>query len=403
MIAVPPSARATPFLAAIVCLGVILAGSALGALVPAAWAGQFGSWPAALQGHAVARFFPFDAVWYGRIATDGYAWNPATPQVKQDIAFFPLWPILLRLVHAIIPGLIAGAWATVAMAAGFALASIRAFDRLALRVLPAGTAATATWLFALYPGASFLPMSYPTGLMNLLTVLALLALLDGRLWRAALYAGLATACGPLGVATGLTVVAMAAWRYRWRGILPAAGISVLAVSGLAGFILWQAVFLHDPVAFMTAQLAWDTPLPWLRRIPAAVLQVLILPELVGAVRGLKHIAHPVSRDWLEISLTTSLDRVAQAAGLIAMAAGHRAAPLPVLLQGVATFAVFIIFHSASRPGHATWRLLYPAMFMFLAAAWLLRGRPKAACGAIAVFAALLFGAALLTQAGYTVT
>jgi hypothetical protein len=414
MIAAPPAAWAPSFYATIACLGVILSGLALGALVPPPWVGHFGSWPAELHGHTVASFFPFDAVWYGRIATQGYVWTPATPDVKQDVAFFPLWPILVRLVQAAIPGLITASWAIVAMAAGFAWASIRAFDRLALRLLPRQSAKTATWMFALYPGASFLPMSYPTGLMNLLTVMALLALLDGRLWRAAVYAGLATACGPLGLATGLTVAAMAA-RHAWlggfaaapdghrlRALFRAAGISLLAVSGLAAFIVWQAVFLGDPVAFMKAQLAWDTPLPWLQRIPAAALQVMILPELAGAIRGLKHIAHPPSTDWLQFSLNGSLNRAAQAAGLIALAAGRRAAPLPVLLQGGATFAVFIIFNSASRPGHATLRLLYPAMGMFIGAAWLLRHHPRIAAGILAIFATLLFGAAFLIQAGYSV-
>jgi hypothetical protein len=65
-------------------------------------------------------------------------------------------------------------------------------------------------------------------------------------------------------------------------------------------------------------------------------------------------------------------------------------------------ALFVWFHSTSRPGNSTLRLTYCVIGMFLGAAWLLRDRPRVAAATVGISALLLAGGAFLTEAGYHV-
>jgi hypothetical protein len=411
----PNPAWLRPVAATATCFALILAAQGLAALVPAGWRGN---WPpniVAGQAHFIDRFFPFDAVWYWRAAFEGYRWDAQQPLVMQDIAFFPLWPMLLRLIALIVPSTAGIMRAAVVCAAAFALGSVLCFDRLARRLLPAQASCHATWLFALTPAAGFLLLSYPTGLMNLLCLACLLALLDGRLTLAASYSGLMTAAGPLGLGTGLAVCLCAARRSiaglrtgaGWRHLLwQAAGLAghcLLALSGLIAFLLWQAVQLGDGLASLHAQQAWETAGPWPQRLGTAALQLLVVPDLVAAVTDLKHVAHPPSAVWLELALERSLNSLAEGLGIAAVALSARFAPLPVVAQGGFTMLLFVWFEGSVRPGHATLRLTFCIMATFLGAAWLLRDRPNLARATIGLSGLLLAGGAFLIAAGYHMT
>ncbi|HTZ70091.1 MAG TPA: mannosyltransferase family protein, partial [Acetobacteraceae bacterium] len=312
---------ATPALAAGCCFTIILIAGMCAEFVPTAWQGNWTDHIVARQPHFIDRFFPFDAVWYQRIATDGYVWDAAQPGLKQDVAFFPLWPLVLRLVAFCTRSVGVARVATVLLSGAFATASIVAFHVLALRLLPQQPARTATFLFALYPGASFLLLSYPTGLMNLLVILALLALLDDRFFVAAALAGLVTAIGPLGLGTALAVSGCAALHAarqsahrglaRWRCLVWLAGIAALSVGGLIAFLLWQWAVLGDPLAFIKAQAAWAVPLPWAQRIPRAILQALILPDFIAAARELGHATKAHGAVALQASLEKALHLAAE--------------------------------------------------------------------------------------------
>jgi hypothetical protein len=404
-----------PALATGACFAIILLAGQCAAYLPAAWLGNWTQHAARLQPHFIDRFFPFDAQWYARIAADCYVWDPTQPALKQDVAFFPLWPLILRGIALFTPSAVAAQWMTVLAAAGFGAGSIAAFTVLARRVLPEPGARLAVLLFALYPGASFLLLSYPTGLMNLLTILALLCLMEQRFWAAALCSGLVTAIGPLGLGTALTVGTLAALRslaaareMRFaRGVVARevarlAALGLLAVSGLVLFLAWQLWKFGDTFAFMKAQEAWAISLSWPRRIPRAVLQIMILPDFVGAIGELRHALHAASLVALQAALEKSLQTAALGVALFAVVASAGLRCRPVLLQGAFTLALFIWFHSTSRPGNSALRLLYCTIGMFLGAAWLLRGRPRLAAGAVCLCALGLACGAFLSAAGYHV-
>jgi hypothetical protein len=396
------------------CCGIILLAGWLAEFVPPGWRGVWADHIVATQPHFVDRFFPFDAVWYQRIADFGYSWNPHQPTLKQDVAFFPLWPLLLRAITACAAPP-ASRWIAVCLAACFALASVWAFQRLALRVLPRATARTATWLFALYPGASFLLLSYPTGLMNLLCILALLAVMDEKFLTAAVASGLATASGPLGLGTALMVCTCAGLPVlqdmRHEGALtrPIAakivrtlGLCAISLSGLASFVAWQYISLGDAVAFIEAQEAWQVSPPWPHRISRALEHLLILPDFLASLRAVGHAVRGSTLVAVQADVQKGLYFAAEGFDLIALLACIRLRSRPLLLQGIFTMAMFIWFHGTVRPGSATLRLTYCAIGVFCGAAWLLRGRPRLTMVLIGASAMLLFGGAFLVAIGYGV-
>ncbi len=422
-----------------VCLLIVLVGGQAGAFLPDRFLAGVAERTAALRADFLAHFFPSDALWYQRIARDWYVWDPSRPGVQQDVAFFPLWPAVLWVIGFVAPNPVVARWLAVLVAAGCALGSVFAFARLAWGLLPERGAKLAVWLFMLWPAANFLFESYPTGLMNWLAVLALLSAMERRFWRAAGWSGLLTAAGPLGLGTAMAVWVCAALRARgWRDVGRLAALGVLSIAGLLGFMLLQLVKFHDPLAFVKAQEAWAPQLSWGARVPVAVLQVLVVPDFVAAVRGLKHVLHPPSLIWLQLAVQKSLYLVLEGVALLSVGSmfffekknqktfasavadfsgepptgtksffasffSKKEESLPVVLQGFFTLALFIWFHSTSRPGNAVPRLLYPDMAMFLGAAWMLQDRPRLAAVAIVVSGALLAGAEFLTVAGYGVT
>lgn len=357
-----------------------------------------------LRTHFVDRFFPFDAVWYQRISVDGYAWDPTDPLRMQDVAFFPLWSAFLFVAAHLGLPILAKRWLIVAVATAITVASVAAFQRLAGRLLPPPAARTAVWLFALYPAANFCFESYPTGLMNLLAVLAVLALMDKRFLTAALFSGLITGAGPLGLGTAMAVFVCAAadakpLHKHLPRLIP---LGLLSISGLLLFLTFQAIKFGDPFAFMTAQVAWESERPFLQRVTAMLLQLLVIPDVLSALHALKHVAHPPSIVWLQAAVQKSLYIAFQGAAVLSIAAAARLRCWPLLLQSSFTMLLFVWFHSALRPGNATFRLLYCAIGMFIGVAWLLRDRPLLSRAVIVLSATLLAGGAFFSVAGFYV-
>jgi hypothetical protein len=394
---------AWPAAATACCFALILLGGWLAGFLPAAWLGNWTEHIARLQPHWVDRFFPFDALWYERIAADAYVWDAAHPDVKQDVAFFPLWPLVLRGVGFVVRDPVAARWGAVGCAGAFGFASVVFFRALAWKVLRPEEAVAATWLFALYPGASFLLLSYPTGLMNLLCCLAMLAALQGRYWLGALCAGLVTASGPLGLGTAMAVWLCAARARGAAAFVSLVAMGVLSISGLVGFLLWQYGKFGNGLAFVAAQGAWAAPLPWLARIPRVFVQVLIAPDFVMALAYGVHALWARSLVAMQAGLEKSLHSAALGLALLMLVLAWRRLPLVLRLQGACTLALFIWFHSTSRPANSTIRLTYCVLTTFLGLGIVLAHRPVARRCVMGLFAILLCGATFLSAAGYHVT
>ena len=188
----------------------------------------------------------WDGRWYEKIVLHGYPttvpqgdWSAGTGhRVQSEIAFFPLYPLLVRLVDPLIPGGPSTAGVVVTLICG-ALATVFVWQ-LTAWIADRDTANRAAVLFCFSPGAFVLSLVYAEALMLALGAACLLALLQRRWVAAGVLAALASATRPNGAAFAvacLWAAGVAVWQRReWRAL----AAPVLAPVGMAAFFafLW---------------------------------------------------------------------------------------------------------------------------------------------------------------------
>jgi hypothetical protein len=210
-----------------------------------------------LQYPALDGLCRWDCELYGRIARMGYLDATATN-------FFPLYPLLVRALHALI-----GLHYHLALLIVSNLASLGAFLVIyrIFALLSSKTAARwALVLLALYPFAFFQATGYPESLMMFFSALAILLALRGH----HIWAGVALGLGVL--ARHLTLfagTALLAAQLHQRGpslkrfLLSPAILGLLVPWLCLGlYCLYQAVEFGNPLAFWAARANWGTFAWW---------------------------------------------------------------------------------------------------------------------------------------------
>jgi len=267
----------------------------------------------------------WDAMWYERIATDGYPDAlPVGPdgRVQQNPwAFYPLFPAVVRAVSGLTGAGFATVAPLVALLVGLGAAVVIAhLLRAALPLVGPGTASTgpvlgAVAVWAALPAAPVLQMAYTESLSVLLLAGALLLLLRERWWGAAVCALLLGVTRPIALPLSLVVVVAVWLRWRRRREDPVTGrdraglAAVVLATGISGVawtaIAWWGTGRRD--AYPQTMTAWRgeavlAPLePWWRTLEGAltyrtagfvvpavsivVALVLALAFLVPAVGG----------------------------------------------------------------------------------------------------------------------
>ncbi|MFM9373499.1 hypothetical protein [Streptomyces sp. Da 82-17] len=204
----------------------------------------------------------WDSQWYTGIAAHGYGrtlhFGPDV--VQSDLAFFPLYPGLVRALTEVFPltGGAAGllvSWAAAAVAA----CGIHA---IGLRLHGRTTAAFLVLLWGLLPHSVVLSMAYTEPVLTAFAAWSLYAVLTGRwLWAGSL-AALAGLSRPNGFAVAAAVGAAAAcelWRRRgkasgavWAGL-------ALAPLGWVSYVLWVGARRGDLLGgYFAVQDGWGS-------------------------------------------------------------------------------------------------------------------------------------------------
>jgi hypothetical protein len=179
----------------------------------------------------------WDAVHYLRIAREGY---PPAAQAA-DHGFFPLLPLLLRLLGA-------SDWAAVGLAFALGLAGLTVLAGLSAQVWDRRVAVRVAWIAAFWPAALIWSAVYTEGLF--------LALAAGCLWTA--WRGHAPAAAILGAAAGLLRPNGLMLALPLLALLPAgrARLAALApVLGAAAFAIYLWLLTGDALAFVGSQAA----------------------------------------------------------------------------------------------------------------------------------------------------
>lgn len=237
----------------------------------------------------LALWHRWDALWYLRIVREGYA---VTPGAQSDVAFFPLYPLLVRALTALgIPTLAA----TLVVAHASTLLALAGVHALASRLVGEAAARRALVALLVFPTAIFLSCAYSEATYLALAAWALVACEDDRPWRASALAALAVLCRPTGLTLAAALALAPALRRDWHRAAVHAALPALAFAGWCGYL---AARFSDPLAFVHARAAWLGAEPALWRV------LHFVRDACGFGPGLDYLAAPwqTRLDCLAIAL-----------------------------------------------------------------------------------------------------
>jgi hypothetical protein len=250
-------------------LGVFAASKAgLAAVSVFAWIGDPGPRRSALQ---VARLWAtqYDSPWFVAIAEHGYQ----RTEDAAPAAFFPLYPLLIRLFTPLCLG---RSWAAALLVANAALLlALIVLFRLAEHELGRAAAGRTVFYLVAFPTGFFLSAAYNEGLFIGLMVATVYCLRREHWWRAGALGALAAATRSAGI---LLVLAFAFEYLRVHGygrnfrinlrMAASAAPALLVPAGLGGVMVADRIAYGDALAFSHAQAAhWGRQPAWPWRAP----------------------------------------------------------------------------------------------------------------------------------------
>lgn len=203
----------------------------------------------------------WDGGWYQSVVNGGYF--AGIPTQQENLAFFPLYPLLVWLVSKItqLPVVWTGMLVS-SISFGAALVVVYKF------VAERWNRQTARWtifLLAFNPFSFYFGMMYTEALFLLLAAGTLWYVYKKNWWLAALMAGLASGTRSVGIALGVYVLASWLWHIKvgwqakgpstrvFQSILP---LMLLSFSGLILFSLYLWQHTGDPIAYSHIQDFW---------------------------------------------------------------------------------------------------------------------------------------------------
>ncbi|MEU5163433.1 hypothetical protein AB0G74_28010 [Streptomyces sp. NPDC020875] len=333
------------------------------------------------------RLLSWDAALYVDIATDGYPtgfhYRDDGELTGNNLAFFPLFPLLVRAVHRL-TGLDAGGVA-IALAHLCLLGALFAVHGLLYRLYDERTALAGIALLAgAQPMAITFQMAYSESLFLALAAAALLAA-HREAWLTAGFLGLLTGLtrpAAFALAVALAVAAVLAVRADGRlGRRRVAGV-VLACSGTPLYLLWVGERLGQLDAWFVIQEAgWGT------RWDNGAAFFSFLTETAGRAEG-----------WVPVSTAVLL----VGAVCLTVLAWRRGTWPPLLVYGT---VMVVLTLAQSNYYHSKLRLLVPAVIFLVPVAVVLgraRTRTAVAVLAVATLVGSWYGAHMLTVWRYAI-
>jgi 4-amino-4-deoxy-L-arabinose transferase-like glycosyltransferase len=193
----------------------------------------------------------WDGDWFVGIARDGYHVEAFGDTGYHDYAFFPLYPMLVRVLALPWPNLV-GLIAVVLNLVLLAIALVL-LVRLARPHLGESRAIRAAALLALFPFSFVFSMAYSETLTLVLIVASFLAVERGIAGRAGVFFGLAslTRAQSASYLFPLLLASRLRGPRRWRWL--ALGLGPLAT---LSYIVWVAFFTGSPNGYFGSYAAW---------------------------------------------------------------------------------------------------------------------------------------------------
>ena len=210
-------------------------------------------------------FAAWDSGWYFDIASRGYYFNP---DGQSSIAFFPLYPMLMRAFALPFGGSDRAIWVSgIAVACGAFALALLVIHQFTVRVFgDRETARRAVLYLSVFPFSLFFTRVYAESIFLLMSALAISRAYDRRWWQAGLWGALATIARPNGILIGLPLALMAlAGRPTFRDLVGRFAALLPVPLALAGYCAYVYTLSGDPLAWLNAQAHWGYSLghpPW---------------------------------------------------------------------------------------------------------------------------------------------
>ncbi len=204
-------------------------------------------------------YYRWDSFWYTSISRHGYNFSD---QKNSSIAFFPLYPMLIKAGH-----LATGAGeAKVSFGLNivFSFLAVLYLYRLAKIDYDEKKSLAVVAVFLFFQPAYFFLAGYPDALFAMLAIFSL-CLARKKAWgKAGIAAGLLAVTKPYGIlilpALGLEYL----WSHSWNAKIFFKRIDwlplLLPLFSFGGFVLFNYFEFHNPLAFLDAQQTWGRTL-----------------------------------------------------------------------------------------------------------------------------------------------
>ena len=236
----------------------------------------------------------WDSGYYLSIVQNGY--------IFKSTAFFPLYPLLIRLVSSITGNI----WTSGLWISNFSfLIALFYLYAIAKQEFDENTASRAVFYVAAAPAAFFFSTVYTESIFFLFVV-ACFYYSRNRKWLFAAIAGaLASATRLSGVLVGVFILFEALWQQNirfvaqpwkleaqfvlikkdvemlpkaWKGILA----SIFATSGLITYMIYLNQKFGDPLAFLHAEKSWNKTISW-DWFPRLIQNIYDMHKLTGSI------------------------------------------------------------------------------------------------------------------------
>lgn len=196
----------------------------------------------------------WDADWYLGIADHGYTHQLGTAHDANNLAFFPLYPLLVKAVAVLTPGSRATTGLAIAVASSFLAAWGIHSVGSHLHGRRVGLLLTVLW--AAHPVGLVEWMGYTESLFTAFAAWSLYAVLTGRpLWAASL-AALAGLTRPTGIAVAAAVTVTALLSLRRGFSARALAAAALAPAGWLAYVGWVGLRLGRWDGYFAVQRLW---------------------------------------------------------------------------------------------------------------------------------------------------
>lgn len=194
----------------------------------------------------------WDSEWYLGIARDGYSYKG--PEALSNIVFFPVYPMLMRIVGFILLGnLVAAGW-LISLAALVGACLVLA--QLVKEFHPKLDPVLVVLLLLLFPTSIFFNAVYTESLFLLLSVASVYFIRKGRYREAGILGFLAA----LTRVTGVLLFVLAAVEFfsqkNWKKQIPKGLWLLLIPLGLVAFFGYHAYAYGDPLIFFKIEANW---------------------------------------------------------------------------------------------------------------------------------------------------